>query len=159
MSTLIKWLHRIEDGAIVFLLVAMIGFAVLQIVLRNILDSGIIWGDPLLRQMVLWMALLGAMVAARQDKHISIDVLSRFLNARLKPYTDGIAKLATALICAIMTYFSVQFVLLELDSETIAFATVPSWLCVSIIPFAFAIMSLRYLLIAISSVINKPTLS
>ncbi|MBK6758569.1 MAG: hypothetical protein IPG70_13625 [Moraxellaceae bacterium] len=55
--------HRLEDSILVALLLAMIVLAVTQIALRNGFDTGITWADALLRVMVLWIALLGAMVA------------------------------------------------------------------------------------------------
>ena len=67
-------LHRIEDGILVAILCLMIGLAALQIVLRNFLGAGIVYADMLVRILVLWIGLVGAMVAARQNKHISIDV-------------------------------------------------------------------------------------
>ena len=75
-------LHRIEDGILVAILSLMIGLAALQIVLRNFFGAGIVWGDMLVRVLVLWIGLVGAMVAARQNKHISIDLVIRYLRER-----------------------------------------------------------------------------
>ncbi len=72
------FLHRLEDGMLVGLLLLLIGMAVAQIFLRNFLGSGILWGDALLRVAVLWIGLLGAMAASRRGAHIGIDVVSRF---------------------------------------------------------------------------------
>jgi TRAP-type C4-dicarboxylate transport system permease small subunit len=57
----------------------MISLAFAQIVLRNGFDGGIVWADSLLRIMVLWIALIGAVVASRDQRHINIDLISRFL--------------------------------------------------------------------------------
>jgi TRAP-type C4-dicarboxylate transport system permease small subunit len=53
---------------LVLLLLAMISLAFAQIVLRNGFDGGIIWADSLLRIMVLWIALIGAVVASQGSK-------------------------------------------------------------------------------------------
>ena len=71
-------LHRFEDALLVILLSAMIALAGTQILLRNLLDTGFVWIDPMLRVLVLWLGLIGATVATRNDKHIQIDVLTRF---------------------------------------------------------------------------------
>ena len=63
--------------------------AALQIVLRYGFDSGIAWADPLLRVLVLWLGLLGALAATRDRRHITIDVLSRMLPARAKAAADA----------------------------------------------------------------------
>ena len=72
-----------EDAILVLILTAMIFLASAQIFLRNFLDMGFIWGDEMLRMLVLWLAVAGAVSASRTDKHISIDVLNRFLPPRV----------------------------------------------------------------------------
>ena len=54
MRIWINRLHRAEDALLVLLLSTMILLAGTQIVLRNMLDTGVVWIDPLLRVMVLW---------------------------------------------------------------------------------------------------------
>jgi TRAP-type C4-dicarboxylate transport system permease small subunit len=61
-----KWILIFEDGLMAILLSATILLAASQILLRNLFDSGIIWADPTLRIMVLWLALLGAIAATRE---------------------------------------------------------------------------------------------
>ncbi len=51
-----------EDALLVLILTAMIFLATIQIFLRNFLDMGFIWGDEMLRMLVLWLAVAGALV-------------------------------------------------------------------------------------------------
>lgn len=141
---IIKLLCRIENGLLISLLLVMIFMAVLQIVLRNLFDSGILWGDGLVRVLVLWIGLVGAMIASRSNHHISIDVISRYLPASVKKVSDLFIYLFTAAVCSIMAYVSLRFVIMEKEGGMTAFAAVPAWLCESIIPVAFSIISLRY---------------
>jgi TRAP-type C4-dicarboxylate transport system permease small subunit len=66
----------LENIILVTLLSGMILLAVGQIVLREVFDTGIIWADQLVRLIVLWLAMMGAMAACREDRHIRIDALS-----------------------------------------------------------------------------------
>ena len=106
-------LYRIEDGILVGLLLLMIGLAVTQIFLRNLFNSGIVWSDILVRILVLWVGLLGAMVASRQGNHINIDILNRYLPERAKPVVGIVVQLFTALICTVAAYFSLLVVQCE----------------------------------------------
>ena len=72
-------IKAIEDGLLVVLLTGMIGLGVAQILLRNLWQTSLSWGDPLLRIALLWLTLLGAIVATRDRNHIRIDLLSHFL--------------------------------------------------------------------------------
>jgi TRAP-type C4-dicarboxylate transport system permease small subunit len=141
-------LHRVEDAILVGLLLMMIGMTVLQIFLRNLFEAGIVWSDVMVRILVLWVGLVGAMVASRQDNHITIDILDRYLPERAKVYANFVVKLFTALICTITAYYSLLFVQMEFVDGDMAFAQVPTWLCEAIIPFAFTVIALRYFLLS-----------
>lgn len=135
---------RVEDGLLVALLGVMIALAGGQIFLRNVFDSGLGWGDPLLRVMVLWVGLLGALAATRDDNHITIDVLSRFLPERSKSLARVVTDLFSAVVCGLIAYHSGRFVAMEFEDGAIAFAAVPAWVCEAVIPLGFGLMAVRF---------------
>lgn len=142
---IIRWLRAIEDTILVTLLMSMLLLAITQIGLRNFYDSGIIWGDALLRVLVLWVGLIGAMVASRKGDHINIDLITRFVNVRLKTVIGFISSFATSIITGLLAYYSYRFVMLEYDDGLVAFAGVPNWTCEIILPISFGVIALRYL--------------
>ena len=146
----ISLVQKIEDYILIGLLLIMITMAVFQIFLRNFFDSGIVWGDSLVRVLVLWIGLVGAMVASRTDNHISIDILSRYLPSSIKPFTSLATHVFTAVVTGVMAWFSLEFVRMEMGDKMIAFAGVPAWVCESIIPIAFLVISIRYTLFSIT---------
>jgi len=148
---ILRFLEKIEDSILILLLLLMICMAVLQIVLRNFMDSGILWADPLIRVLVLWIGLVGAMIASRNNQHISVDILSRYLPEQMKMLSTAVICCFTAVICGLMTYFSAGFVLMEKQDGFIAFGTVPAWVCESIMPVAFAVITLRYAVLSVSA--------
>ena len=75
-------LRFVENALLVALLSAMIALAAYQVVARNFFDTGILWGDALVRVLVLWVTFIGATIASRQDEHIRIDLLTRFIGER-----------------------------------------------------------------------------
>ncbi|MEM7018885.1 MAG: TRAP transporter small permease [Pseudomonadota bacterium] len=143
---LLNWLLRIETGFLVMLLCAMISMAVLQIILRNFFDSGISWGEPFVRVLLLWVSMAGAMYATREDRHIRIDLASKLLPERINHGVNGLVTLCTAIICGIAAWYSLKLVMFEYEDGLIAFANVPTWVCELILPVAFAVITLRYLL-------------
>lgn len=144
IQTAIRILQTIEDTILVALLLLMIFLAVVQIFLRNMFDTGIFWADPMIRILVLWIGLVGAMIASRNNHHISIDVISRYLPGRAKKLSTLVVSVFTSVVCAVMAHVSLKFVLMERADKMIAFGAVPVWVCESIIPAAFAIISVRY---------------
>jgi TRAP-type C4-dicarboxylate transport system permease small subunit len=141
-------IYRVEDSILIGLLLLMIVMSVLQIFLRNFFGGGIVWSEVLVRVLVLWVGLIGAMVASRKGNHINIDIMSRYLSGRVKFVVKFIIELFTGIICLVVAYYSLQFVQSEFVYGGESFSKVPIWLCESIIPFAFAVISLRYFLLS-----------
>jgi TRAP-type C4-dicarboxylate transport system permease small subunit len=127
----------------------MILLAATQIVLRNILGAGLAWADPLLRALVLWVGMLGALAASRGDRHISIDALSRLLPERTQQVAAALAALFTASVCGLLAYHSARLVLLDYESGGAAFSAVPMWLVELCLPYAFGLIAVRYLILLV----------
>jgi TRAP-type C4-dicarboxylate transport system permease small subunit len=151
----IRALRRVEDGVLALLLGAMIVLAPLQILLRGALASGITWVDPLLRALVLWLGLLGALAASRDQWQISIDVVSRVLSGRALAAAGIATGLFTAAVAGLVAFHAARFTIDELRFGSVAFAEIPVWVLASVIPFAFSAIALRHLLRAASQL---PTL-
>ena len=149
LTRLLHLSNAVEDCFLVILLGSMIGLAVTQILLRNLFDSGLTWIEPLLQLLVLWVGLAGAMIATRQDHHISIDAFTRLLSPRVQLAVRLLVDIFTAIIAAIVSYHGSRLVIMERQDESIAFAQIPSWICELIIPLAFGIIALRYLIYAV----------
>lgn len=148
-------LHRIEDGALIAALASMLIMAMVQIFLRNFFDYGLLWVEPFLRILVLWVAVLGGMVATREGNHISIDAVIRYLPPMAKRGVTVLASLASAGICATIAYTSVEFIRYEYEDGTIAFGVVPTWICQAILPFGFGVMALRFLIGSVFALIGR----
>jgi len=139
-------LHKVEDIFLALLLGAMIVLAPLQIFLRNFFDAGIVWVDPLLRVLVLWVGLMGAVAASRADRHIRIDAVSRLLSPRLAGLLAALTSSATAVVAGIVAFHSMRFVAAEWEYESTAFSGIPAWMFEVVIPAAFTFIALRYCL-------------
>ena len=150
INSTIAFLKRCEDALLVLLLLGMISMAAGQVLLRNFFDGGVYWGDSAVRVMVLWVTMLGAMVASRDDSHIRIDLVGRFLQELKKPLLESmVARINYGFTCLILVLFcwaSGHFVYYEYVDQSIAFANVPAWLCEAIMPLGSGIMALRYAL-------------
>ena len=140
----LRVLYAVEDGLLVTILLVMILLAFSQIVLRNFANTGFVWGDALLRHLVLWIGMIGAMVATREDNHINIDILSVLVSPRKKVFVRIFTDAFTAFVCGVLTIASVRFLLEEADMGTIAFGNVPTWVAELILPIAFGVICLRY---------------
>jgi len=146
IETLSRYLRFVESGLLVGMLATMIFLAAYQVIARNFFDSGILWGDSLVRVLVLWITLLGAMVASRNDTHIRMDLVSQFLDGSRKKLLRRFGSIFTCIICGVFTWYSFEFVRSEYEYQEVAFGQVPAWLCESVMPVGAGVMCLRYFL-------------
>ncbi len=150
IARLIKLVNRIEDWILISMLAVMVVLAVAQIAYRNIAGGGVIWIDPLLRMLVLWVALSGAVIAARNDNHIRIDFFAKYVSGKYYIHIKRLVHFYCVLVCSAIAWFSVGFVRMDYEYGTEAFAGVPAWITELIIPIAFGMMAVRYFLLFLS---------
>ena len=149
IERLFAWLRRTEDALLALLLTAMIGVAATQVVLRNFFDTGLYWGDSAVRVMVLWVAMLGAMVASRKDEHIRIDLAGRYLPAGVRQHVARVVNFSVFVLLCLFSWYSAEFVRYEYEDQTIAFASIPAWICELIMPVGAGVMAIRYALLTV----------
>lgn len=155
MQRLEKAGRTVEDAILVIILSGMILLAAGQIVARNFFGFGFIWSDELLRMLVLWIALAGAVAASRTDKHINIAILDRFLSQKLNARIKIVVDLFTASVCAVITWFSISFVRTSYEYQDVLLGGVPAWLLQLVLPIGFGLISWRYLLASLKRLINQ----
>ncbi len=137
-----------EDALLLTILIGMILLAGTQIFLRNFFDYSLFWGDEMLRLMVLWLTVAGGLAASRMDKHISIEVLDRFLSAKAQLATKVIIDVFTACICGLFAWHSGRFVMSSYEFGDTLMKNTPAWTLQIILPIGFGLMAYRHLILA-----------
>lgn len=81
-----RMFDRAIETVCVGLMLAAVGVACLQVVLRYGLNSGLPWPEEFATWVFAWAVFLGMAVATNREAHISIDVLVRALPDRARGY-------------------------------------------------------------------------
>lgn len=136
---------RIEDGFLCLLLAAMTLLACWQILLRFLFAGGLVWADQLLRYLVLWAGMFGAVVATREGRHIAIDIVSHLLPGRLMPLLRLVIDLLSAAVSGVLTWAAVVFVQNERLYGGEILLAIPFWGWNLVFPIAFGLITLRFL--------------
>jgi TRAP-type C4-dicarboxylate transport system permease small subunit len=150
-----QFLEKIEGYLIVSILSLMILLSFGQMVLRNFFNMGIIWGDTLLRQWVLWLGFLGATMAARQNKHISIEILSSLPPPYWKRIIKTFTRICAGIISGFLAWAAWSFMLFEKEGGSILFLNIPVWVFQIILPYSFMIIAIRFIISAATNVQNE----
>jgi len=87
----------------------LLALALLQILTRNLFDSGITQADTLTRYLVLYVMFFGAALAIERNRHIKIDVFSTLLSAALLDRLHRPLHAFAAIICALLADAAIRF--------------------------------------------------
>ncbi len=150
-----RWGRWLENALMTLLLSGLILLASMQILLRNVFSMGLAWGDGLVRLMVLWLALLGAIAASRENKQIKIDVLTRSLSGPLRRVAHFTTDVFTVIVTGLLAWHSWRFVQ---DSRIYGDTLLddwPAWIFQLILPVGFLLICYRYFLRAIRQLLGK----
>ena len=143
--------QQLSEWLLALLLTTTISLACLQIALRIFFNSGLLWIDPLLRYLVLWVGLLGAVVATSRGKHICLDLVGKRLS-HVRPYLEIMTDLFSLLASAGLGWAGWLFISGEMKFGTTMLLGVPSWGWNLIFPLAFGLMALLYLVILLKRI-------
>lgn len=128
---------------LVGLFLVMLSVAAFQVIAREF-GMGFYWGDSLVRMAVLWVTMVGAVVAIGDSKHIRIDLIDRLLPSRALRLTNTIVSLATAAVCGVFGYYALDMVGWDYVDGTLGVGRAPAWLFETIIPGAAFLMVIRF---------------
>ena len=148
-----RGLALIETILLVTVLTFMIFLAFFQVILRDVFHSGILWADPLLRHLVLWLGFLGAAFAAAQGKHFAWE-MPKPTNKKLTGLFVSLSNFLGAIISFLLAGAAKQY---EIEEKTFGHALFkigsfqfPSWASAEIIIVGFVLIGVHFLLRAIN---------
>lgn len=148
LKALEKRVVGIEKGILIVFVVLMVFLAFLQVVLRGVFSSGLLWADSFLKHLVLWVGFLGASVAAYEDKQFAMDAATRLFKGRLRAAVDFTISAFTLGVSAVLTAASWTFLEMEREAASILFSLgdwhAPAWIFQVILPGGFALLAFHY---------------
>jgi len=147
----LKWIKRLVGWSVAVLLAWMVVLALVQVILRWFFSIGISWADQQLRQLVLWVGLLGGVMAAVENRHIRIDLLEHYFNKRIHLIIGRMVSIIAGIGSIYLGYISIGFIASEkgadLVFDNLLFgAPVPVWIVELIIPTCFWLIGLFFLI-------------
>lgn len=150
-----RWVKRadaagrwFENALLIALFAALLGLSGTQILLRNVFSSGFFWADELVRLLVLWLAVVGAVAATRERRHIAIDLIVRALPDIPQRIARSVAALFAAAVASVFAFQSWRFVVDSRNFEDMVLGDWPAWYFQLILPVGFALIAWRFVVSA-----------
>jgi|WetSurMetagenome_2_1015567.scaffolds.fasta_scaffold280072_1 TRAP-type C4-dicarboxylate transport system permease small subunit len=154
LAKFVKYYRLFETGSLVFFLSAIFLLAVLQIFLKKVPGTEFI--NSIIKYSVLWAAMISACIATYEGKHIKIDIIGRFAKGRLKQIVLAITGIFAAVSCLVLFFAFVLYIIrIEIPSSDPApFFNIPRWILILILPYSFLLISIRFSIQSVKSLIN-----
>lgn len=149
-----KIVLRIIEGAIIFVLGFMLLGQLYQAIARNAWGGGIESLDILMRYGVVWLGLLGGVIAMRTGNQIRIDLMTKLSPPKVRRWLEPFTSLATVVICLLMAKASLSMIASESAAGTKLFGehTVVPFLW--IYPIGFSLIALQALIRSIYTAVT-----
>lgn len=139
---IIRWLHRLEDTVPVLALLVMAALPLGEIIARRF-GTGIPGATPFTQHLVLWVALLGAAIAARHGKLLALATSSFVPEGTWREAAAAVAGAVGAAVAALLTRASIEMVLVERGAGTVVELGVPVWVAQLALPVGFGLIAVR----------------
>lgn len=136
--------RAVEDGLLVAVFALLLVAVLTPIVARLLGIGGWAAAGPIARHLVLWITLLGAMIATREEHHVTVNIAGLLLRGRAAASARALAAAFGAAVCGVLAVAAIDFLGDELAGGARAFGAVPTWLAELILPFGFGLMALRF---------------
>ena len=133
---------RLETWIALAAMAAMTLLPLAEILARKAIGRGLPGTAPVVQHLTLWVAFLGAALAARSDKLLALSTVSFLPPAWLAPVRLLTGAL-TAAVAAGLTWASIGLIQAEREAGTILVAEIPIWLVAAVMPLGFAAVAVR----------------
>lgn len=136
---------RVENTLASLALLLMAGLPVLELILRTFFRTGVTGAAEYVQHLTLWVGFLGAAIAAREHRHLSLSEGIRIVPERLEGPARVLSALVSVAVAAGLTWASLQFVRFEMESAAKVGSLIPVWMVQAVLPLAFALIMGRFI--------------
>jgi len=139
-------------------LLAMAGIIVIplgEIVLRKWFATGIPGAAPFAQHLTMWVGMLGAAIAARDGKLLSLATGEFLAHSRTASAAKFVAAIAGAAVTTVFAVGGINLVTLDRVDGTEIAAGVPVWVADLVLPISFGLIAARLMWSASTSWVGR----
>lgn len=125
-------------------LIAIVFLPIVEVVGRALIGVGVPGSIDYVRHLTLWVAFLGAAIAADQEKHLALG-FATFLTGRARAAASMIAGAVATAVALTLAWAAFDMVDADRAAATTLGGFMPQWVAEMVMPIGFALMGLRLL--------------
>lgn len=111
----IATLDKIEDTALIFMFVAMVGIIFFQVIMRYVFNNSLSWSEELGKFLFVWLSWLGISIGHRRREHIKITLLVDKLSPKGKKITEILSELILILISGVTMFYGFTMIEIQMN--------------------------------------------
>jgi C4-dicarboxylate transporter DctM subunit len=96
------------------------------------------------QQLTLWIAFVGALVATREEKHLTLSTAELFGDTPVRRFGHVLAAAVSAATAGLLAYASVGVVQVNRENGRVLSGGLPEWVSECVMPLAFGLMAVRF---------------
>lgn len=133
-----------EEYILMGMMSIMVILIFVQVVMRYILGTSILWSEELARYLFIWITWLGAAFAVKENKLITVDVVKNKLPEPLKNYVEILAFVIFMVFNILLFKLSFELTAAIFQRQQLTPAMrIPMWLAYSAVPVGWFMMTVR----------------
>jgi C4-dicarboxylate transporter, DctQ subunit len=140
-----RLIAAIETAAVAFLFAMLVLVGLVKQLAGHFSSQQFGWAEDLMSALLLWLVMVGSVVAAGRLGHFRLRIVESLLPAGLAMALRRLAFFAAALVSLVLAWHGLQAVLLEFEFGRVVFGCLPLWMIHAIVPASFAVMGVRFL--------------
>lgn len=137
--------HALENLAVVIILAVMAVLPVAEVFAREFFKTSITNSIVTVQHLTLWIAFVGAMLAAREGRLLSFTGETTWLRDRWGPWTGAVAGIASVGVTIALMAASYHLMSVERAFPRTVFGPIQIWMAQLVMPVGFAVMAWRLL--------------
>ncbi len=140
-----RWLERLEEWLISFLLAAMTLVTFMQVIARYIFNYSFVWALELNGVMFGWLIFIGMSYGVRVGAHIGVDAFVKSLSSGAARIVGMLAASMCILYALIVTIGGYQYVMKMYDVGILMQdMPIQQWIPRAVVPLGFGLLAFRF---------------
>jgi tripartite ATP-independent transporter DctM subunit len=144
-----------EKVVALFVFIALVSLPAIEVITRIFGTTGVVASPVLVQHLTLWIGFLGAVVAARRNRLLSLTTKPLFDPENSINWKKLLGKITTIIIVLALAYGSWDLVQIEMEYPINIAPYLPRWGAQIVMPFGFFLIAVHMLINSYSSWKNR----
>lgn len=123
----LKWLDdNLEASMLIFLSILTVVIVFVQVFMRYVMGSSLVWSEELARYAFIWMIYIGVSYGVKRKAHISVDIADLIFHKKGQFVLSIIASIAFLFFAVVISYYTFS-VMMDINRTSPAMAISMKW--------------------------------